>query len=481
MSFLLDSLQRFTQRPFRAGIDVVTPSPEMAKIIPSVDITPFVEQHTEDERKIVLDNMGSQEATHGCSSGCSDCYLKAPVGVRSQITLNSLDKLYATYGTEITHIIVPYNASDFMDWEGDPKGPVALYLLHRKYDHEDPYYVSTYFPLGKEPQMALLMEEMIKDLAANPSLQRNIRFSLRRKTIDQRIEERIQLYERLQFVQQRLIKKLGKKDEPHINHFFQNNIHSNGDNYLRTPLGRDFDKHNKNWDKFRDIATPGCYDGVVLSPHGFYASTLDAISPYNPKGAIEWDIVPGINFEVSKYVDSHSQRIVDRCFGYCVDGPVFMPGVTVFVKNGSEIVEQERFSMSRELLSFRKFIEGMVGIKNHMEQGENIYPEGMYSLLVKAQDEYSVKRTRIIEKMSPGASSEKESYFFDLASQYLKLMDFLFSRISKKDLSPISIIAMFYWVQTLGYNAISTRDLEADFSQEYKKYADIDRALNIHS
>lgn len=356
MSFLIESLQRFTQRPFRADRGVRGPSPERARIIPSVNIMPFVEQYQIDERRIVLGNMTSEEFTHGCSSGCSDCYLNVPAGVRSQITLESQDNLYATYGVEITHNVLPYNASDYMDWNGDPQGPVALYLLHRKYRSDDPYYVSTYFPQGKEPQMALLMEEMIKDLAVNSSLQRNIRFSLRSKTTDKRIEERMKLDKRLEIIKLGLKQKLGKKYEPRISNFFQNHLHYNGDSFLRIPLGRDFDKQDKDWDRFRDIATPGCYDGIVLSPHGFYASTLDAVSRYSPKGAIEWDIVPGINFEVPKYAYSHSSCITDRCFGYYgykPDDPVFMPGVTVLVKEGDKIVEQERFSLSRELLSFQ--------------------------------------------------------------------------------------------------------------------------------
>lgn len=481
MPFLLDSLRRFTQRPSGADKVAMVPSPEMAKIIPSVDIMPFVEQYSEDERKTLLGNMGYQEATYGCSSGCSNCYLNALPGVRSQITLDSLDRFYAAYGVEITHPIAPYHASDFMDWNGDSRGPVALYLLSRQYRPKGSYNVSTYFPQAKEPQMALLMEEMIKDLSADPGLQRDIRFSLRTKTEDQRIEEKIQLYERLQFIQQGLIKKLGGRYKQHINHFFKYRLHYNGTNYSRIPLGRDFAENNPHWDKFRDISSPGCLDAVVLSPNGFYAFTLDAVSKYNPKGGIEWDIVPGKNFEVPRVVEVQRQHIADRCFGSNTDDPAFMPGVTVFTKVGNEIIEQERFSISRELLGFRKFIEGMVMTKEMLDCGASIYPSGMFDLLAQAQREYTVKRARIREALSLAAVSDRDNYFFDLASKYLKLMDFLFGRISRGDLSPISVIAMFYWAHGLGYDKVSKNDLEADFNKVYKKYADIDRALNIHS
>lgn len=118
----------------------------------------------------------------------------------------------------------------------------------------------------------------------------------------------------------------------------------------------------------------------------------------------------------------------------------------------------------------------MAGIKDRLD-GESIYPEGMYSLLDKAQAEYAVKRAKIEKEISRDASPGKEEYFFDLATQYLKLMDFLFDRLSRGDLSPISIIAMFNWAHKLGYDEVSTKNLEVDFDQVYREYTYLDHAL----
>lgn len=93
----------------------------MAIIKPSHRLERILESFSENQLRLIMDNVGAIQLTEGCSSACPDCGVGALPGVRDFIPFRLLEKLFSEFTSELwRQVPYLYFASEPFDyWDGE--------------------------------------------------------------------------------------------------------------------------------------------------------------------------------------------------------------------------------------------------------------------------------------------------------------------------------------------------------------------------
>lgn len=449
------------------------------KPIESIDIVPVIEKFSDVERKALFKNLIGIELTTGCTSGCSDCYLMIPHGVTSRVSFSSFEEVIRRYHEELPEYVDFHYGNEPFDWSEGDKGLVDIYKTYKKYRPQAEVNFITYFPKGSEDQMSKVISEMIKHVPEGEEIKENIRISLRQKSPDLRHKELLGLRERTDVVKKKVREILGEKYSNQIERFFYEENFMTGLTFIpekiqRTPLGKDFSKSDLvKRDRMQSEVSISCSDGVVLSSKGFRGVIMDSLSLNNPRGETHWDIKHGDEFRTPirrRKVDTMSYEIfiyelTNR--NVISSDPLILPNITTLINRGGEIVENDEFSMSREVRAYRQLVNSLAeGLMMAWTNDKN--RNAVFTLYDRIHQNYLNRRGRLMKELSNSPKELEEKYYHESGRLYLNLLDFLFGFINKRIdeglFNQRDILNSFSWANKLGSIEIEKLNLEKNLN-----------------
>jgi len=253
---------------------------------PSVDLMEQLSQYTEEERKLMISQMTALQLTEGCNGGCPFCFLGVKKGVVSKYSFESISAFFKQYGHLLSESLVLYYDSDPFDYREGGHSYVDVYRAWRKVKPKGRHFISTTIPRGSPDSFIEFMRNVINERKeeqheGNPQPLVKVRISLGKHNT-QRVEA--------------TIKKLTKvllgdgHSQRVVDRFYRDHLEEVirfGDNIqLVGPL-------IKGHEDVRDIFSPACADGVVLTPKSCRAIMVTVPTIHEPSGERAVDVLPG--------------------------------------------------------------------------------------------------------------------------------------------------------------------------------------------
>jgi len=427
----------------------------------TVDINQILSQFSENEQKILFENMVGVQLTEGCNGACPFCLFGSKKGVDAKFSFKSL-KTFFTENTELIsgHPFVLYWDSDPFDYKDGENSFVDVYKLYHQADPHNDHFISTAIPRGGEDNFITFMTYLaIEQKKSTKDLIAPVRISITEQNI-----------QRVEATMMRLIYRLRQMNfaDSEIHSLITNNIEivNRFDDFL-LPIGNSINQA----DEIKDTYSTACRDGVILSPRGAEAIMFTAATIYEPSGQKNIPLIPGkADGQIPKKVRDE-QYAIWRSRSVNLDERIIQKRtITPIIKHEndqpyslSDPIDDFTLKLGREVATYNRLVSNFSKVSWLGEQSSSTY--GVESKFLQVSAQHFRERQMYTEKLVNSAecfaqkkhlSSDKESqikYYILLTKVYLAKMDFLANQVELGQ-SSITISNMAYLLARVGKDTI---------------------------
>jgi hypothetical protein len=415
----------------------------------TVDLMEEMERYSEEERRAIASNLVGLQLTEGCNGNCAFCLFGHKKGVEKKFSFESITRFLQEYADEVPSQLLLYWDSDPFDYQDGDHNYTDIFKVWRKIKPNDFQYVSTTIPKGSQENFFDFMVHAAQEFKAGQEsgASLKIRLSIGRHNA-QRVEASFEMLVDA-FVENGL-------NEEEINAFIDDCVV-----YVPRISPDDLDMvgpliHRR--DDIKDVITPACSDGTLLTPKGSMGIIMTAPSIYEPSGQKDILLEPGQAMDqVPDYV-----RIFDFAY-FTVDDS--LPARTEYrqtmlielydfegkeyqlpdeVEDVSLKLGRESAAIGRLIIDFTSLFEDKA--TQHSEQQRQRYLQVAADVYQerKKYTQGQIERARNLLEQDQTLSEEKREqleYYILLTETYLAEMDFLADQI-ESDRSIYTIYAM---------------------------------------
>lgn len=429
--------------------------------IPSINILDQISIYSENELRIILSQLTGLQLTDGCNGRCPFCFLGTKKGVTSKYSFESIKIFLNKYSKYIPGSTALYWDSDPFDYVDRSYTFTDVYTVWDALKPNDRKYVSTAIPAGDETNFIDFIDhQFIAFLNKNEPLPLKIRLSLSKFNI-----------QRIELVFQEVTGSLEKiYTKPLISKFLRKHIvlANTFDDEVVT-IGGLIEQH----DDIKDIFTPACKDGTVISPKSIKAVMVTIPTKYEPSGQKQIELIP-------KKVESlvpHYHHIIDDSGFFTQDslekkliaGQVMLDIIRKHdgnIFNLKDKIDNVILKMAREIASVGRLIIDLAFLYSHPKTIQK--PEELKKQYLKIVAHAYLQRRKNIMKLIEasevlldtvdGSKKAELQYYKFLTSIYLKKLDYLVELIKS----------------TISINRLSTTaDLLSQIEGEYADKIDV--------
>jgi hypothetical protein len=410
--------------------------------VKKVDLMEQFEQIPEYRRTHLLRELVALQLVEGCNGGCEFCLFGIKEkGITHKYTFDSLEKFFTKYGKNIgitgnnLHL---YWDSDPFDYKDGDKTFLDIYRLAKntvsKPEAIDKSYISTSVPRGSQKEFSLFVEQVINNHLNLDDTMPEIRLSIRKSNIE-RVETALEV------VWNRLIQTTPERDSEKLRAAFQKLIVCvfRDDSTIQN-LGPLISKA----ERFKDIGTIACADGVVLSPDYPRNVAVTAATPSVPSGQFEQllDLHDPTIFSL-RFVDMYSAKISDtnnlesekqklnRIINYRLN---FIPEIQISDQDGlrknAELIPKN-IELSRDCKSMQTFIDSCTKISD-----SNIENTQRDMFMKVSKEEWDRIRKSILGRLDSFRAKKHQDiesrYITELDVLLISKVDFIFNRYLNK-------------------------------------------------
>lgn len=341
----------------------------------TVNLMELVGQYSENERRLMFNNLSKIELTWGCNGDCYFCFGMPERGVKAKFSFDSVKNFMQTYKDSLPQRFSLYgDNTDPFDYRDSDHNFLDIYKAYREIRLADGpletsyQFISTSIPRGGQRDFIDFMKNIIKEQKEFKKPSTYIRVSLAEHNI-QRVET---TFEKL--VEELLTEGFTKEE---INDSFDKILDVSTRFSDKPGEVRKMGKQITGHDDYRDIEGPACYDGVEITPEvdfqhkpdGIYAIAMVATNVYAPSGYWKTKLKSGMaedyipkSVEVDYYTGYSQQSAIDRI----TSGNIMLKPVQK-ATDGSEIIMKEptdnySLRLGRDTLSMTFLMQNLYSI-----------------------------------------------------------------------------------------------------------------------
>lgn len=384
-----------------------------------VDLEEVLKPYSGREQALLVENLGSLQLTEGCTVGCSFCGISALRSVGNAFSMASLDTFLTKNKSDVNTRSPLYYASDPFDWVDGNLSYMDIESLWSMRTKKIPY-TSTAVPLGAEFSILQYLEYMytlkddLQDLGG--SINSIFRISRYRRNSD-RVDHMFEV------LRQRGVDDGFLKDIE-VNDLNDDDVVKSG--YLI--------KHPQR-DVIKDSVGIACFDGVVVSPQGVDARTIEVCTAQSYQGWDRWSVKPGslvipkyLHREPYYYSDGLPKSIDDSV--QTEDPRLFalLPKVTVIESRGGVTQEREVDSMRREALMFSFAGRNLLDLVDYTDANFDFFKENpgiTRSLMAQAQlrREQLLQRKDLLPSVAVHSKDKGDPEAIVIAGEHARMAD----------------------------------------------------------
>lgn len=303
--------------------------------IEHLDLMNLLGKFTEPELKNLTGFVRDIQTTDGCTGGCWWCGYEAKREISQAFSYNSLDSFFRQYGSYLpANAIALYRASDPLSWkDGNHTYTDLVKTFLEKTNKYTGLSTSTSIPRGTELEALRFLREAY-ELWENEGS-------------DFRQAIRISVNQRNQEIVEAVIVRL--KEERVTEEFIQRIERSYRTKGAIIYMG---DAINNPARDYYDTVGIACFDGLVITPDGVSAVSMEAVTMESPQGVKMSKIEPGGQaVPVPLDLETYDDPIKGNAWGYKLFNLLPKRRYAVY-ENGDfkEVVTEE--SVRRDLLAF---------------------------------------------------------------------------------------------------------------------------------
>jgi len=419
------------------------PEERDAKNAETKDLLQQFEQFSEEEKKLILENLAGLQLTEGCNGGCYFCLFGTKKGVIAKYSFSSIRAFLEKYGSKMNQQMVFYWDSDPFDYRDIDEQEnlhtfVDVYKVFRQKQQETCHYVSTSIPRGSTNDFIQFMlyafdeDKLRQQQGKNPIL--TVRISWAKHNV-QRVEATIIK------LKQTLINKGYSEEE--VDNFFERCLISGCrfENDLKK-IGPLINQHNN----MLDIETPACRDGILIRPNSIDTIMMTAPTIYEPSGQKSIPLSPGQIDLIPLYLsrldyEGYDQNSSTLRFKSRLMLPPIRkaadPNQELTLPNQKEDIVlklgRETYTLGRlrdDIANFLDYYYQHLG-KVTLTQGEIFFQEIANSFRERQKyTQQQIEKARRYLSTNP-QEAEKIEYYILLAQVYLSEMDLLATLIER--------------------------------------------------
>lgn len=409
-----------------------------ARNAPTVDLMKQLENYSEEERKIMFSQLAGIQLTEGCNGNCYFCYTGKKKGVEAKYSFDSVTAFLKKYESLFPASVGLYWDSDPFDYREGVHNFTDIYKAWREIRSKEFQYISTAMPRGGEEDFIDFIEYAISEHSRKKDVVLTVRVSVAKHNI-----------ERVEAVFNKLTEDLAKNgfSDKEINNFYDACVEIEGrfKIYKVGPL-------INGQEHIRDVQTPACRDGVIVSPRALKAIMMVVPTIFEPSGEKDVELVSGkVNERTPANVKDWdysgfpltTSLLSERIKG----GYVMLPPIKIY--SGEEYklangVDDLTLGLGRETVSVGKLIIDLTKLplltkneslaQSYLKTTASVFLERRKRTegLIKAAESL-VSNGKLIK-----AETEKIKFYILLTKTYLAEMDFLVRQI--EDGQPIETI-----------------------------------------
>lgn len=423
----------------------------------SVDIMQQIELIPEQAREEFVRNLSIIQLTEGCNGKCPFCYLGKKKGVTSKYSYESLKCFFEKYGSRIgtgtpSRQLIPYWDSDPFDYRDGDKSFLDIYKMFKSNSVAGRMGIFTSVPIGGQRDFILFMVDICEQAIDADDYKT---FPVTYISVARHNFDRVQAS--IGYARQTLLGKgYGPEEiDRQIALLFPLAPRTSATIFNAGPQLID------RADPYREITSPACKDGTVMSPKNIKHIFVQSATIYNPSGQREFVLDPEKIEELmpedintayydpqytngSEGFENFRHRIQNRVG----EGEIFLKlprtihGKTIDVSEMfDDPVEQDVFVLSRLALSFDIFMNNLPQVEKGFSSGHSRL--GAYDYLSAAATEFEqlveqgVERVNNINVLLQGELAEdvrdKLEYYVSLYELRVSQLKYIF-----KDSKPSS-------------------------------------------
>lgn len=424
----------------------------------TVDLMEQLSGFTEEERDTLVSQLAAIQFTEGCNGNCFFCFLGPKKGVEKKYSFDSIVAFLNEYGR-----FFPYSSTIALYWNSDPfdyrdgdRTFADVYSAWRKIKPNEGQFISTTIPRGGQDSFIDFMR-----YAAHEQKERD-----NKKLLEVRVSLSRHNIQRVEAIFARLTESLLSDgfSQAEIDDFYAKHVligerftteDEEGIEAIGTTL---IGKH----DDIKDIHTPACKDGIVISPGSVRAMMVTVPTVYEPSGQKEVLMSPGFDEQqVPAMMHVHERSDFDH-FNKPIDRALIRKTMLDIVRDayGREYAlpdetEDIVLKLGRETAAIGRLIadfselfsdphankSSLLQLNEYLRVATEVFRER--EVYTQAQIARAMSYSKI--DALPADEIEKVKFYALLATTYLVEMDFLADQVEggQEVHAIISIAKMF--------------------------------------
>ncbi len=428
----------------------------------TVNIMEQLGTFTETERERMISQLVGIQLTEGCNGNCPFCLFGKKKGVEAKYSFDSVTTFLRKYGYTILKEPSLYWDSDPFDYRDGEHNFTDIYRTWREIRPAEFQFVSTTIPRGSEDDFVDFMRNAAREQKGrkhgNPDISLRVRVSLAKHNT-QRVEATFGK------LTETLLEDGYTQQE--INDFY----------YACLEVGERFENVHQigplisGHDDIRDVYTPACRDGVLITPKSIKAIMMTVPIVYEPSGEKDIPISPGQTETQTPLL----RRILDYA-GFDADDSLVAR--TYYRQTMMDIVrtsdraeyqlpdktEDVILKLGRETASLGRLIIDLAELPSAPKAISKPLSDRQKYLKVATQV-FRDRQTRTQEQIArareysdgdvlPAIESEKIQFYILLTETYLAEMDFLADQVEEGQ-SIETVAAMATTFRQIGREKVS--------------------------
>lgn len=397
--------------------------PEQEKQIEQVDLMKQISLFSDEERKQILHHSIGLPLEVGCIKPCFFCYKGTKKGIKSEFTPESTISFLDTYGHEFDKnwFLSLYDKSDPIH-RSDLN---QIYEALRKQQSEMLIVLSTIIPEGYDNNFKKFFKLLVEENNWEKISFRISKFTQNKKRVEENIKE--------------LESEFGPEMVKNI---------------IIDTRNKDNTWQLKNQNTEKNIWSPSCSDGVIISPEGIFGLVMVTPTIYDQTGERYIKLEPGKAKKQIPYRSirndyifienkDHFEKKKNRTYNML--GPLINSlGDEYEIQNNEE--ETQILTLSREILSFSYSLQEIQELPKYIEEYElNISEVDNYvnNILNEGMERIEKIIFEIFNK-TENIETEKMNYYKKLAKLYVtKWMIAVNYREKGADIKQMSKLALY--------------------------------------
>jgi len=400
-----------------------------------IDVMEQFSQFSEEEIRLMLNNMNGFQLTEGCNGKCPFCFL-ARKGEQRKVTehytFSSLETFFSKYKDKVGDIFFYWESDPFDYYDKDERGEHSFLDVYRL--TRSNALVSTSIPKGSEQRFIIFIKAIADKILSHTrdeSVESNgywgprVRISVGKNNIQRITATLKQLSNELQD---------SGYSATDISDLFQYGVITE-ERLNVHPLGPLIDKH----DDISGANSFACSDGVVITPSSVSARIVVAPTIYEPAGEKSIPILPGqANNSVPKqFYSAGYDRIKELLLkrsGPLLDFPKLENDSYLKIEDPQE---NAILLLGRATTSIAKFITALSETDTISDYKKQAYKE----MMITVEKDFKKMQERVViifddvKKMEEAENNEDNhdrlKFYTLLSKVYLEEMSFLLKQHKK--------------------------------------------------